>query len=211
MQIHLSIYFYTRYFLASLCYKSDNAGMASVKLCFSCSLRFDQRYFAMQSITVQPSKTNKSLSLGVIPIVSDRSIHLHTPYMCIKRSYKTMLFVIARNVNTVWTNHSELPLNIHTRNIQTEHTTNTYSNRKQLQHVVYFAKIERICERCMFIVYSTRLIPRLSVSDVSPVRLTVSLYPVATNTVEIRKKIKQKGISKKIKKGAVKREEKKIS
>lgn len=185
--------------------------MASVKLCFSCSLRFGQRYFAMQSITVQPSKTNKSLSLGVIPIVSDRSIHLHTLYMCIKRSYKTMLFVIARNVNTVWTNHSELPLNIHTRNIQTNipqiHTpTGSNCNMQFISR-----KLNEYANDGMFTVYSTRLIPRLSVSDVSPVRLTVSLYLVATNTIEIRKKIKQKGISKKIKKDAVKREEKKIS
>lgn len=118
-------YFCTHYFIASLCWRLGNAGTAFFKLRLSYSLRFDQHYFATRSVTVPPSKTNKSLSLGIILIVSDWSIHLRVPYTRIKRSYKTMLFAIARNVNTVRTKHGELPLNIHTRNIQTEHTANT--------------------------------------------------------------------------------------
>lgn len=126
MQIHLSIFLYTLFYSFTLL-EIGNAGTAFLNLSqlLSYSLRFDQHYFAMRSVTVPPSKTNKSLSLGIILIVSDWSIHLRVPYTRIKWSYKTMLFAIAGNVNTVRTKHGELPLNIHTRNIQTEHTANT--------------------------------------------------------------------------------------
>lgn len=54
----------------------------------------------------------------------------------------------------------------------------------------------------------TRLIPLLSVSDVLPFRLIFSLHLSVTNILEAEKKIKQKGISKRIKKNTVKQEEK---
>lgn len=63
-----SIFLYMLLF--SFTWGLSNVGTASLKLCFSCLPRFNQYYFA-NHFKVLPRKTNKSLSLGIILIVSD--------------------------------------------------------------------------------------------------------------------------------------------